>query len=76
MAVLKERLIARGDESSAEMEKRLQNAVQEMAQKDLYHHVIVNDRLPEAIQALSTLIDGYRIEKTAERSTGSDGEVS
>ena len=35
MAALKERLTARGAESSAEMDKRLQNAVQEMAQKDL-----------------------------------------
>ena len=63
MAVLKERLISRGAESDAEMERRLENAVREMAQRDLYHHVIVNDRLPEAIHALSTLIDKYRTGK-------------
>jgi guanylate kinase len=76
MATLKERLAARGAESSAEMKKRLQNAVQEMAQKDLYHHVIVNDRLPEAIHALSALIDAYRIGKLpAERPPGPGGAV-
>lgn len=76
MAVLKERLTTRGAEASAEMEKRLRNAVQEMAQKDLYHHVIVNDHLPEAIQALSALIDKYRIGKLpTERPTDPAGEA-
>lgn len=63
MAVLKERLIARGAESGPEMEKRLQNAVREMAQKEMYHHLIVNDRLPETIHALSALISRYRTQK-------------
>jgi guanylate kinase len=74
MAVLKERLTARGAEDSAEMEKRLQNAVEEMAQKDLYHHVIVNDRLPEAIHALSTLINRYRTEKLPAEHSSNIGE--
>jgi len=76
MAALKERLTIRGAESSAEMEKRLQSAIQEMARKDLYHHVIVNDRLPEAIHALSALIAAYRTGKLpAEPPTGSGGEA-
>ena len=73
---LRYRIENRGTDSPEAIAVRLSNAQKEMAQKDLYHHVIVNDRLPEAIHALSTLIDGYRIEKLpAERSIGSDGET-
>jgi guanylate kinase len=76
MAVLKERLAARGAENSVEMEKRLRNAVEEMAHKDLYHHVIVNDRLPEAIRELTALISRYQTEKSpAECSSGSGGKT-
>ena len=76
MTVLKERLIARGAENNAEMEKRLQNAVGEMAQKDLYQHVIVNDHLPESIRKLSALISKYRMGKLpAKRPKSSDGEA-
>ena len=60
MDELKKRLSSRGSDSIADIEKRMQNAVREMAQKDLYHHVIVNDRLPEAVDALTALIDAYR----------------
>jgi guanylate kinase len=34
-----------------------------MAQRDMYHHVIVNDRLAEAIDALASLVESYRSKK-------------
>ena len=57
---LRQRLLARGTDSPAVIEKRLQNAVEEMAHKELYRHVIVNDRLPEAIRELVSLVEAYR----------------
>jgi guanylate kinase len=63
LAILEKRLIDRSADSPEQIEKRLQNAADEMAQKEMYHHVIVNDRLPEAIDALVSLVDSYRLGK-------------
>lgn len=60
LAVLEKRLTGRSADSAAQIEKRLRNAAEEMAQKDMYHHVIVNDQLAEAIDALASLVDLYR----------------
>lgn len=68
LAVLKARLTGRSADSPEQIEKRLRNATDEMAQKEMYHHVIVNDRLTEAIDALAFLIDAYR--------SGKEGTVS
>ncbi len=59
--VLRKRLESRGTDSQAVIERRLENAQQEMAKKDLYRHIIVNDQLPEAIAELIALIEKYRI---------------
>lgn len=56
MMVLKERLQSRNTDSPSEVEKRLKNAEQEMAQKGLYHHVVVNDLLTTAIEELIGII--------------------
>jgi len=63
LAVLQQRLTGRSADSPAEIEKRLRNAADEIAQKALYHHVIVNDRLTEAIDALVSLVESYRLER-------------
>ncbi|MBC2714318.1 MAG: guanylate kinase [Desulfobacteraceae bacterium] len=53
---LKQRLIKRGTDSEQVIIKRLINAETEIAQKDLYKHIVVNDSLPEAIKTLSAII--------------------
>lgn len=58
--ILEKRLTGRSADSPEQIKKRLRNAVGEMAQKDMYHHVIVNDRLTEAIDTLASLIESYR----------------
>lgn len=63
MAELKRRLMQRGTETSEVIDRRLTNAASEMDRKDLYRHVIVNDRLDEAISAFIALIGAYREEK-------------
>jgi len=60
MNTLRKRLEMRASDSKAVIEKRLVNARQEMAQKKMYRHIIVNDKLPEAIEELSDIFKKYR----------------
>jgi guanylate kinase len=39
---------------------RLKNAQQEMAQKDRYRHVIINDQLADATAELIGILEKYR----------------
>jgi len=64
MNTLKQRLEMRGTESKTVLRRRLENAKKEMAHKDLYRHVIVNDQLSSAVEELISIIEGYRIETT------------
>jgi len=64
MDTLRQRLETRGTESETVLKRRLENAKKEMAHQNLYRHRIVNDQLPSAIEALISIVDGYRIETT------------
>lgn len=56
LETLKQRLISRGTDSEEIIAKRLKNAKTEIAQKDLYRYIVVNDSLPEAIEMLCSII--------------------
>lgn len=56
LEALRERLVNRGTDSPEIIEERLRNAETEMAQKGVYRHIIVNDRLIDAVAALSAII--------------------
>ncbi len=60
LEVLQQRLKARGTDSAESIAIRLRNAEKEMNQQDLYHHVIVNDQLSEAVPELISIIENYR----------------
>lgn len=60
LAVLEERLRARGTDRPEAIELRLRNARKEMEQKDRYRHVIVNDDLETAVAKLTAVLDSYR----------------
>jgi guanylate kinase len=60
LAVLKQRLEDRGTDSPDVIAVRLDNAQKEMAQKDLYRHIIINDRLSGAIAELTAIFENYR----------------
>ncbi len=64
MAVLARRLVTRGSDDPDIVARRLRDAEQEMAQRGLYRHRIVNDRLDTAIAALVALVeaDGAAVE--------------
>jgi guanylate kinase len=60
LEVLRERLEARGTDSAESIAIRLKNAAEEIAQQDMFHHIIVNERLSKAVQELISIIDKYR----------------
>lgn len=65
LKVLKDRLAARGTDSAESIAIRLKNAEKEIAQQDLFQHVIINDRLEEAVEELIAIIHKYRTQREA-----------
>ena len=60
LETLRERLVFRDTDSEGEIAKRLANAQGEIAQKGRYHHIVINDRLCEAVAALIGIVSAYR----------------
>jgi guanylate kinase len=58
--ILRERIESRGADSAEVIEKRLRNAEKEMAQINLYRHVIVNDGLDDAVAEIVSIVGKYR----------------
>lgn len=69
LEALKQRLESRGADRPAVIERRLINAKAEMAQKKMYRHVIVNDKLAEAVAELLSIVGRYRADKTGDKSS-------
>ena len=59
LEVLRERLEKRGGDDPETIKKRLNAAEAEIAQKDLYQHVIVNDQLHKAVAAFCDIISRH-----------------
>ena len=60
LETLKSRLQFRDTDSPEAIAVRLKNAREEMAQKDLYRHIITNDRLTDAVAELIAIFEKYR----------------
>jgi len=60
MAALEARLAGRGTDDGATRALRLANAQEELAQQELYRHVVVNDDLERATRELIELLTRYR----------------
>jgi guanylate kinase len=58
--ILRKRLEMRGTENRTTIKRRLLIAEKEMAQKDLYRYIIVNDQLSVSIEQLAAIIEKYR----------------
>jgi guanylate kinase len=56
LAALRTRLIGRGTDDTAEVERRLAVAERELAAQPEFGHVVVNDRLDEALERLSAIV--------------------
>jgi guanylate kinase len=59
LETLRRRLEMRRTESRATIKRRLLTAEKEMAQKELYRYIIVNDQLPVSIEKLVAIIEKY-----------------
>ena len=60
LKVLRERLEKRGTDSRETIEKRMRNAQEEMLNKEVYRHVIVNDQLAVAKKKLIDIVGSYK----------------
>ncbi len=60
LETLRRRLSARGTDNAQTIALRLVNAQREIAQKDRYRHVLINDQLSEAVASLCALVEAYR----------------
>jgi len=56
LAALRTRLIARGTDDALEVERRLQVAEQELTAQPEFGHVVVNDRLDDALDRLTEIV--------------------
>ena len=53
---LQTRLVGRGTDAPEEVERRLRVAEEEMAAQDEFGHVVVNDRLEDAVERLAEIV--------------------
>ncbi len=60
LAVLQQRLQHRGTDSAASISERLDNAAAEIKRRKCYRHIVVNDRLEEAVEELTAIIAAGR----------------
>ncbi len=60
LEILRTRLETRGTDSPEVIAVRLRNAQQEMAHKDRYRHIVINDQLADATTELIGIIEKYR----------------
>jgi guanylate kinase len=58
LEALRTRLIGRGTDDAAEVERRLRVAEQELAAQPEFGHVVVNDRLDDALERLTAIVAG------------------
>jgi guanylate kinase len=58
LEALRTRLIGRGTDDAAEVERRLRVAEQELSAQPEFAHVIVNDRLDDALERLARIVQG------------------
>jgi guanylate kinase len=56
LEVLRARLLGRGTDDPAEVERRLKVAEQELAAQREFAHVVVNDRLEDALEQLAAIV--------------------
>ena len=64
MKVLRERLTGRGTETQEAIDRRLNNAIWELSQKDHYEYKVINDDLDEAVRTVQAIIEAEKHSST------------
>jgi guanylate kinase len=57
LEALRARLVGRGTDDPAQVQQRLRMAERELAAQDEFAHVVVNDRLEDAVQRLAEIVE-------------------
>ena len=60
LKVLRERLTGRGTETPEAIERRLNNAVWELSQKDHYEYKVINDDLDACVRTVQAIIEAQK----------------
>ena len=64
-AALRDRLVGRGTDDPREIEERLRTADAELAARDEFPHVVVNDRLEPAVDRLAAIVEQSLADRAA-----------
>jgi guanylate kinase len=64
LEALRDRLVGRASERPEQIESRLRRAEEELAARDEFTHVVVNDSLPRAVDELTELVASMDRERT------------
>jgi guanylate kinase len=65
LAILRKRLQDRGTDSAASISDRLDTAAAELKRRKRYRHIVVNDRLEEAVEKLTAIIAADRTDRSS-----------
>jgi guanylate kinase len=57
LEALRERLVGRGTDTPEDVEARLRTAQEELQARDEFRHVVVNDRLEDAVDELAAIVE-------------------
>jgi guanylate kinase len=68
LEILRQRLVARGTDSAAELEVRLQNAPRELEAYKEFDYVIINDDVERAASQLTCIIEAERVRRERQES--------
>lgn len=63
MRVLRERLLGRGRENEAEIDKRINAAKWEFSQAKMYNNIVINDDLDTCVNDVLSIMEQYRNER-------------
>ena len=63
MSVLRERLLGRGRENEAEIDKRINAAKWEFSQAKMYNNIVINDDLDTCVNDVLSIMEQYRNER-------------
>jgi guanylate kinase len=75
LAVLRQRLQDRGTDSAASISERIDNAAAEIKRRKRYRHIVVNDRLEEAVEELTAIIAAGRTGRFSTAGTNLDRNI-
>ncbi|GHV02843.1 guanylate kinase [Campylobacterota bacterium] len=64
LEILKDRLVKRATDNAETIERRLKNALDEMAQIDYFDYLVINDRFDESYETLKAIVLASRVKRS------------